>query len=54
MITGIPIYNGVDLPDVAAPYEIFNWMKEKAPDLRVEVYLLAEKLNDVKTLTVSR
>jgi hypothetical protein len=25
-------------------------MKEKAPDLRVEVYLLAEELNDVKTL----
>jgi hypothetical protein len=50
MIIGIPIYNGVDLLDVAAPYEIFNWMKEKAPDLRVEVYLLAEELNDVKTL----
>jgi len=50
MIIGIPIYNGVDLLDVASPYEIFNWMKEKAPDLRVEVYLLAEELNDVKTL----
>jgi putative intracellular protease/amidase len=50
MIIGIPIYNGVDLLDVAAPYEIFNWMKEKAPDLWVEVYLLAQELNDVKTL----
>ena len=54
MITGIPIYNGVDLLDGAAPYDIFNWMKEKAPDLRVEVYLLAEELNDVKPCTVSR
>ena len=54
MIIGIPIYNGVDLLDGAAPYDIFNWMKEKAPDLRVEVYLLAEELNDVKPCTVSR
>jgi transcriptional regulator GlxA family with amidase domain len=50
MIIGIPIYNGVDLLDVAAPYEIFNWMKEKAPDLDIEVHLLGENLKNITTL----
>lgn len=38
MIIGIPIYEKVDLLDVAAPYEIFNWMKQFAPALKVEFY----------------
>lgn len=38
MIIGIPIYEKVDLLEVAAPYEIFNWMKQFAPALKVEVY----------------
>ena len=33
MIIGIPIYEKVDLLDVAAPYEIFNWMKESVPNV---------------------
>jgi cyclohexyl-isocyanide hydratase len=42
-IIGIPIYQGVDLLDVAAPFEIFNWMGEKWTDARqVKVYLIAE------------
>jgi len=50
MIIGIPIYDGVDLMDVAAPYEIFNWMKDKAPELGVEVHLLAADMKSVTTL----
>lgn len=50
MIIGIPIYNGVDLLDVAAPYEVFNWMKENAPKLDVEVRLLAEDMKSVTTI----
>jgi hypothetical protein len=41
MLIGIPIYEKVDLLDVEAPYEIFNWMKESVQS--VEVYLIAEK-----------
>jgi transcriptional regulator GlxA family with amidase domain len=50
MIIGIPIYDGVDLLDVAAPYEIFNWMKAEVPALGVEVMLLAVDMKDVTTL----
>ena len=39
---GIPIYEGVELLDVAAPYEIFNWMKEELKGKRkVNVQLFA-------------
>ncbi len=49
MIIGIPIYEKVDLLDVAAPYEIFNLMKQFAPQLNAEVYLVAEKSRSVTT-----
>ena len=39
----IPIYEGVDLLDVAPPYEIFHWMGEKWGERKVEVYLAAEQ-----------
>jgi transcriptional regulator GlxA family with amidase domain len=39
----IPIYEGVDLLDVAPPYEIFCWMGENWPERKVEVYLAAER-----------
>ena len=42
MIIGIPIYPQVDLLDVAAPVEIFDTMKQSAPQLGVEIYLIAE------------
>lgn len=29
MILGIPVYQGVDLLDVAGPYEMFKWVDEK-------------------------
>lgn len=50
MIIGIPIYEGVDLLDVAAPYEIFSWMKAETPALGVEVMLLAADMKNVTTL----
>jgi cyclohexyl-isocyanide hydratase len=49
MIIGIPIYEKVDLLDVAGPYEIFNWMKQFAPALKAEVYLIAAKPGLIKT-----
>jgi len=49
MIIGIPIYEKVDLLDVAGPYEIFNWMKQSAPALKAEVYLIAAKRGLIRT-----
>jgi transcriptional regulator GlxA family with amidase domain len=47
MIIGIPIYQQVDLLDVAAPVEIFGNMKENAPQLEVEIVLIAEDCEPV-------
>jgi len=30
-VIGIPVYKGVDLLDVAVPYELFNWMGQLEP-----------------------
>jgi len=49
MIIGIPIYEKVDLLDVAAPYEMFNLMKQLDPTVEADVCLLAEKSGSVKT-----
>jgi Transcriptional regulator containing an amidase domain and an AraC-type DNA-binding HTH domain len=51
---GIPIYKGVDLMDVAAPYEIFNWMgyywsKEPVAPRSVKVELIAATYDTLKT-----
>lgn len=51
---GIPVYDGVDLMDVAAPFEIFNWMGfywSQAPDhpRTVEVQLIAAASCTLKT-----
>ena len=47
-LIGIPIYDGVDLLDVAAPCELFNWMKESvAKTLVVEIRLVAPTLAPV-------
>jgi cyclohexyl-isocyanide hydratase len=32
MIIGIPVYQGVNLLDVAGPYEMFNWIPKNKPD----------------------
>jgi transcriptional regulator GlxA family with amidase domain len=51
---GIPIYGGVDLLDVAAPYEIFNWMgyywsQDARQPTTVSVRLIAATLDTLKT-----
>jgi cyclohexyl-isocyanide hydratase len=57
-IVAIPIYQGVDLMDVTAPYEIFQWMAdhwdtrtvpENMGKKNVQLYLLAENLSAVIT-----
>jgi cyclohexyl-isocyanide hydratase len=45
----IPIYEGVDLMDVAAPYEMFNWMGFYWQEQAVTVELLAATGSTVKT-----
>src|ERR1051325_7536607 len=49
MIIGIPIYEGVDLLDVAAPYEVFNLMNQIDASVGAEVCLVAENTRTVKT-----
>lgn len=45
----IPIYEGVDLMDVAAPHEIFSWMNSYWTDRTVKVTLAAAKDGVVRT-----
>lgn len=49
MLIGIPIYQKVDLLDVAAPVEIFSCMKSYAPQLGIEICLIAEDMRPVVT-----
>jgi transcriptional regulator GlxA family with amidase domain len=49
MIIGIPIYQKVDLLDVAGAYEIFSLLKEFDPARQVEVYLIAAKPGTIET-----
>ena len=49
MIIGIPIFQKVDLLDVAGPYEILSLMKEFDSTLDAEVYLIAAKSGTVTT-----
>jgi transcriptional regulator GlxA family with amidase domain len=49
IIIGIPIYEKVDLLDVAAPYEIFSLIKEFDKKLKPTVYLIAAKPGIIKT-----
>jgi len=51
---GIPIYEGVDLMDVAAPFEIFNWMGhywslDPVAPRHVKVQLVAASMATLKT-----
>jgi cyclohexyl-isocyanide hydratase len=38
MIIGIPVYQNVDLLDVAGPYEMFNWV----PDKQIQAVIISE------------
>jgi transcriptional regulator GlxA family with amidase domain len=51
---GIPIYNGVDLMDVAAPREMFSWMghywkQDPVAPRHVKIKLIAASLDTVRT-----
>lgn len=49
-VIGIPIYKGVDLMDVAAPYEMFRWMGEKWKGTRkTDLYLIAATHETIET-----
>lgn len=48
-VIAIPVYNGVDLVDVASPYEIFGWMAENWSEKNVQVLIVAETDLPVKT-----
>ena len=52
-IIGIPIYQGVNLLDVAAPAEMFYWMGEKSGK-PCEIYLIAETETEILTLNQVR
>jgi transcriptional regulator GlxA family with amidase domain len=45
----MPIYEGVDLMDVAGPYEFFNWLASNWKEKQVTVTLVAETSHTVKT-----
>lgn len=47
MIIGIPVYQRVDLLDVAGPYEMLNWMNE--PKKIVDVFLISADGKPVTT-----
>ncbi len=49
-IIGIPVYQGVDLLDVAAPCEVFKWMGDNWKGGRtVKVYVIAENNGTIIT-----
>ncbi len=45
----IPIYEGVDLMDVAAPVEMFSWMATLWPERAVTISLVAQDLHPLGT-----
>src|SRR5258707_3583978 len=50
LIIGIPVYQGVDLLDVAAPVEVFAWLADAWQATRdVRIYVLAETNGSVMT-----
>jgi cyclohexyl-isocyanide hydratase len=49
MIIGMPVYEGVDLLDVAGPHEILKWMPDSAAGSAVDVQIIAEAVGCVTT-----
>lgn len=41
MKLGIPVYEGVNLLDVAGPYEMFNWVNEKDKPKKLETVIVS-------------
>jgi cyclohexyl-isocyanide hydratase len=40
-VIAIPVYDGVDLVDIAAPYEIFGWLATNWNERKVQVFIVA-------------
>lgn len=53
-VISIPIYEGVDLLDVAAPSELFSWLKENWKEKQTTLWLVAEDHAEVVTRDGSR
>jgi hypothetical protein len=49
MIIGMPVYDGVDLLDVAGPHEILKWIPDEAVPSPVEVQIIAKQAGGVTT-----
>lgn len=48
-IIAIPVYDRVDLMDIAAPYEVFGWLAQNWKERNVLVYIVAEDNLPVKS-----
>lgn len=48
-VVAIPIYDGVDLMDVAVPREIFSFMEEAGFDKAIQIYYVARRKRLYKT-----
>jgi putative intracellular protease/amidase len=53
MIIGIPVYQDVDLLDVAGPYEMFNWMNVAGSAVDVHVIAATEQVTTRDGLTLT-
>ncbi|MDF3062008.1 MAG: DJ/PfpI family protein [Microvirga sp.] len=49
MIIGMPVYDGVDLLDVAGPHEILKWMPKDAAGSAIDVQIVAQEVGCVTT-----
>jgi putative intracellular protease/amidase len=47
MIIDIPVYHKVDLLDVTAPHEVFQWIGQYGPKCEVEI--IAEQAGEIAT-----
>jgi len=54
MKLGIPVYDGVNLLDVAGPLEMFTWVNPPDPANPLESMLLSEKGNPVTSINNAR
>jgi len=54
MKLGIPVYEGVDLLDVAGPYEMFNWVNEKGKPKKLETVIVSADGGAVTTINKIR
>ena len=49
MIIGMPVYDDVDLLDIAGPREVFNWMTLPGGE-KAQLWLIAETAREITTI----